>query len=257
MARSNRTAGVFAAFWIVMRRGLCALAVALAAGACSHDAAPTQPTPAPSPTPAPAPVVVVHDTLNPEGSRANTLIFGSTDYIDSLGRQSRGSHVYDDFTSTQNAEVRSVSWDAAYCDGRYQVPLAIPDPVAKSFRVTLAGDSGFNAPDIETVPGSRPLYDLLLDAAQVRQEHQFDILENNDWSCGGNTQRPYAFYRYTVTLPTAFSVVAGRKYWLSVVADMGSTQIGWGWRPIATGRSWVSVYSATYGWDMAFRLASQ
>ena len=95
--------------------------------------------------------------------------------------------------------------------------------------------------------GAAPLYDVVLAGGQVLHERLFDIVES---------ERACAIDRFTASLPTPFAVVAGQKYWLRIFADTVNLDIGWGWRPSAQGRSWVSVYSATYAWDMAFSLVS-
>ncbi len=216
---------------------------ALVTAACggSKGSSPTQPSPASVVPTAPAAPVVVYTSLGSMDSRDNPIHFPSS---------STYARVGDDFTPTVTAEVRSIVWDGAYCDPRFQVPLAIPPAAAGSFRVTLSADSGF-----DTV-GFPPLYDVVFEASQVRQEHQFDILESS-WGCGAKVPAPVAFYRFSATLPTAFSVIAGRKYWLEVSADTDASGLGWGWRPSTPGRSWIRFYNATYAWNMSFSLTSQ
>ena len=222
-------------------RGL-ALAGALATCACgSSNAAPTQPSPAATPAAAAGPVVI-YSSLAPRDSRDNTLLFASS---------ASYARVSDDFTAPVTADARSISWDGGYCDTRSRLAPgwpAVPQAVARSFQITFSTDSGFNAPAIEVTPGATPLYDVVLASAHVLHERLFEVVES---------ERACALYRFTASLSTPFPVVAGRKYWLRVFADTENLGIDWGWRPSAQGRSWVSVYSATYGWDMAFSLTSR
>jgi hypothetical protein len=224
------------------------LAAVLLTCACgsSNTGAPTQPSPpqpAPAPPPVPAAPVVVYSTLGPFDGRDNAF-----NYYPSAENYPR---VADDFVAAASAEVRSITWDGVYCDPRFQVPLAVPPPVARSFRVVLSADVGGNFP-------ASTLYERSFDAAEVRQERQFDVLEESFRGCPPRTPAPVSFYRFSVQLPTAISMTAGRKYWLEVSADTATSGIGWCWRASTSpGRSWIGYFGATWPWEMAFSLASQ
>jgi len=208
---------------------------------------PTQPT-------APNVGLVIHDTLNPSESRTSTRLYESVSYIDTFGRQVDGGWAIDDFTPRQTAQVRTVRWQGGYCDPRFQVPLAIPTPIARSFRITFSEDR--SGPSTHSL-NARSLLEITVAPADVAERKMFEVLQEREFGCGSKVPAPMAHYDYTLTLTAPLAVTAGTKYWFRVMADIGVPTVVWGWRggTGGDGRSLNSYANASYLTDMAFSLA--
>jgi hypothetical protein len=228
-----------------------ALAGGLVVCACgsSGTSAPTQPSPAPAP-PAPVLPVVVHDTLQPNESRTSTRLYPSSSTNAGL------LFITDDFVSTATVQARTLRWQGGYCDPRFQVPLAAPRPVARSFRIVIAEDNGNGTGPLTVPPG--PLLEFTLTAAEAREELLFDVAENREDPCGPKIPASFSYYHYTATLPRTVALTAGRRYWVSVMADVADSGITWGWRRGTPDNNYAvqSVVSAFWQADMAFSISS-
>jgi hypothetical protein len=181
------------------------------------------------------------------------MLYQSFYYIDELGRLALSNYVMDDFVSTTSGQLRAIGWQGGYCDQRFLVPLAVPMPIARSFQITVAEDSGIKSPSATT------LLDVALAPADVHQERLFDVLANSNAGCGPKIPASFAYYRYSATLPRPIALSAGRRYWLRLVADVGTTDVIWGWRRGMPDNAytWLSIPNAYYPVDMAFSATVQ
>ena len=220
--------------------------LAAALGGCGDS--PTQPT-------QPAAGVVLHDTMNSPESRGATRLYESETFVDTFGRQMDGGWAIDDFTPSRSGSIRTVRWQGGYCDPRFQVPLAIPTPVARSFRITFTHDVG-GSPGSTHTPNVRPLFETTVPLGDVHETKMFEVLQDRELGCGSKVPAPHAYYGYTLTLPTTLTVAAGEKYWFRVMADIGVPTVMWGRRGGSggDGRSYSSYANASYLTDMAFSL---
>ena len=201
------------------KRYVAAWLLAAAIGACSHS--PTRPSAAIEPG------TVVYDTLNPPESRTSTRLYESVSYIDTFGRPVDGGWAIDDFTPRQTAQVRTVRWQGGYCDPRFQVPLAIPTPIARSFRITFSEDRG--GPSTHSL-NAKSLLEITVAPADIAERKMFEVLQEREFGCGSKVPAPMAHYDYTLTLTAPLAVTAGTKYWFRVMADIGVPTVVWGWR---------------------------
>ena len=237
-------------------RGL-ALAGALATCACggSESGTPAQPTPTPTPAPTPVPAapIVIHDTLQPLENREPTRLYDSA--------KSSGFWYYltDDFISPVTTEIRVVRWQGGYCDARFQVPLAVPRPVSRSFSISLSADNGTGRRPVAPVTApSGQLLDAVFSPAEAHEELLFEAL--NSVGCGSKDPAPASYYQYTATLPRPLAVTQGTRYWIAILGETGDSGITWGWR-VGRSDNGYTLPSFTadgyYPFDMAFSLASQ
>jgi hypothetical protein len=83
------------------------------------------------------------------------------------------------------------------------------------------------------------------------------VLENRESGCYSRLPASFAYYTYTATLPTPVSVVAGQRYWLMVRADIGDSELMWGWRGGSggDGKSLLTIAGHFWPTDMAFSLS--
>jgi hypothetical protein len=200
--------------------------------------------------------IVVHDTLQPADNRAATRLFFSYAYIDELGRLGSWSYVVDDFVSTVSGQLHSLTWQGGYCDPRFVVAEAIPPPVARSFEILLTHDN-LGGPAFFNSPGVTPLFSTTLSPADVQEQRVFDQLRVSDVGCGPKIPAPFSYYRYSFTLPRPVAITAGGRYWLRVLADVGSSGIAWGWRTGTPDNAftWSSFSNAYWPADMAFSVS--
>jgi hypothetical protein len=242
-----------------LRSGRWALAVANIAviSACggSKTESPTQPTPAPAPVPVPAAPVVVHDSLQPLDNRQPTRLYESA--------KSSGFWYYltDDFVSPVNTEIRVVRWQGGYCDPRYQVPLAVPRSVSRSFSIWISADNGTGRrPAAPANPPGGQLIDAVFAPADAHEELLFEVLDNGGIGCGSKETSPASYFQYTATLPRPVPVTQGGRYWIAILGDTGDSGITWGWR-VGRPDNGYTLPSFTadgyYPFDMAFSVASQ
>jgi len=240
-------------------RPLLLTAAISAVWACGsdHGGTPTQPSPQPMPARPPAPVVV-HDTLQPAENRDVTRLYSSFAYVDEFGRVGPFSFVVDDFVSTISGQLRSVAWQGGYCDPRFQVAEVVPPPVARSFEVILTEDSR-GGPAFFNTPLVTPLLTATFTPAEAQEQRVFDVLRVTDIGCGAKVPAPFSYYRYSITVPRPVEIIAGRRYWLRVLADIGSSGLVWGWRGGTADNAftWSSFSNTFYPADMAFSVTVQ
>jgi hypothetical protein len=221
--------------------------------AACGGSSPTEPTPSPSPSPPPSPgPILIHSTLIPSEDRSATRLFLA--YLKPGGVFVNEYYgVWDDFTPAVSAQVRTVRWQGGYCDARYLVPPVVPPAVARSFRIRFSDD--FEGWPLIFRPNTAPPIDVNIPISQMREEKMFDV-DSPDLPCGRDGT-PQSYYSYSTTLPTPLPVVGGRRYWIRVDADVGNSEVAWGWR-IGTGgdgRSISHVSNAVWLADMAFSLS--
>jgi hypothetical protein len=217
--------------------------VAVAVGACESDSAPTSPT-SPSTT---AGQGLVYDSMQPSDTAEVTRLYQSYACVDSFGRLSECAYVWDDFVASATAEVRTVSWQGGYCDPRYQPPPA----VTRSYQITFSEDTN-GSPALKNVIGAVPLSDSTLSPAQVREEP----IAAGQMGCSPDAGS-HSYYQYTATLTTPLRAVAGRRYWIKIVVDVGTSNVGWGWRAGKrdNGYSLNQIAGGSWRSDMAFSLS--
>jgi hypothetical protein len=92
--------------------------------------------------------------------------------------------------------------------------------------------------------------------SEVAEQLMFEVAEERELGCGPKIPASYSYYSYSATLPRPVALTAGRKYWLSVQADIGNTEIWWGWRRGTRDNNIAlnPVFSAYWEADMAFSL---
>jgi hypothetical protein len=195
-------------------RSLCALLLAATSlTACGGDKNPTAPTPAPTPPPAPT----SRTTQNPLGSATNVEA-RTSQVIPQTGPNVPTAQVFDDFTFTAGANIRTVAWQGIYCVATANAPA--PAPTASAFVVTFYADQS-GQPNLQS-----PLFSTTVPIAQANET--LDRTQAN-LNCG-TTPTTWAFYSYSTTLPSAFGAAPNTRYWLSVQAVTPSFQTFWGWR---------------------------
>jgi hypothetical protein len=189
-----------------------AAAVAVTLVACGGGSkSPTSPTP----TPPPAAPPTTKTTENPLGSSNNVEARTSQAVPSGVGA---GATVFDDFTFSGGASIRRVSWQGIYC--REVANAAAPAPTATAFIVAFYADQS-GRPNTTT-----PLYQITVPLSGVNET--LDRTQAN-LNCGA-TPTTWAFYTYSTVLPTAFGAEPGRKYWMSIQAQVPTQQPFWGWR---------------------------
>jgi hypothetical protein len=195
-------------------RSLCALLLAATSlTACGGDQNPTAPTPAPTPPPAPT----SRTTQNPLGSATNVEA-RTSQVIPQTGPNVPTAQVFDDFTFTAGASIRTVAWQGIYCVETANAPA--PPPTASAFVVTFYADQS-GQPNRQS-----PLFSTTVPIAQANE-----TLDRTQASLNcGTTPTTWAFYSYSMTLPNTFGAAPNTRYWLSVQAVTPSFQTFWGWR---------------------------
>jgi hypothetical protein len=156
--------------------------------------------------------------------------------------------VFDDFTFTTAASVRTVGWQGGFC--RQATNAAAPTPTATTFTVTFYAD-------VAGRPNTgAPLASTTFPIAQAAQ-----TFEKNEagLACGPWANTVFALYRYSVTLPSTFVASANTKYWISVQAATPTYDVIWGWRGgTSDNATSLQLFSGTYTTltlDRAFSLA--
>ena len=220
---------------------LFAVAVVMATlVACGGSKSPNNPSPTPAPTPAPAPTS--RTTQNPLGSSTN--VEARTSQVATNGASAQ---VFDDFTFTGGANIRSVAWQGIYC--AEVANGAAPAPTATGFIVSFYADQS-GRPNTAT-----PLHQTTFPLGQVAE-----TLDRTQASLNcGTTPTTWSFYSYSVTLPTAFGAAAGTRYWVSVQAMTPTTAVFWGWRDgTPDNRTSLQLFQGnftTFAVDRAYSLA--
>jgi hypothetical protein len=218
----------------------------------STQPASTQPEPA-SPSPGSQ---VFHDTLNPATSRDATRVWPSAWVLEG-GRLSSGSLIADDFVARQSGQIRTVRWQGGYCDGRFNVPHAPPAPSATLFYVSFVNDMPWGPENFDLPPSTAPERYFAIAAEQVQHLRLFDLVPNANDPCVSKGAAAIGYYEHSVVLPTPVTVVSGRRYWLEVSANIGTSPTTWGWRVGLPDNGRANTnYQSTTGQDMAFRLTN-
>ncbi len=157
------------------------------------------------------------------------------------------SQVFDDFTVSTTQTITTVGWQGIYCV--QQVNSAAPAPTASAFTVSFYPDAG-----------GRPNLPAILQTSTFTVAQTGQALEKtvSGLTCGTATPTTWPFYRYSVTLPTAFTATAGTKYWISIQATTPSYAVYFGWRDGTPNNNsslqlFQGVYT-TYNVDRAYSL---
>jgi hypothetical protein len=156
----------------------------------------------------------VHDTLQPIENREPTRLYGSA--------KSPGFwyYVIDDFVSPATTETRVIRWQGGYCDPRYQVPLAVPRPVSRSFSIWLSADNGSGRRPLPAAnaPGGQ-LLEATFSPAEAHEELLFEVVDNGGIGCGSKETAPASYFQYSATLPRPLPVTQGSRYWIAILGD--------------------------------------
>jgi len=144
--------------------------------------------------------------------------------------------VFDDFTFTSAATVRTVAWQGIFC---VETPgAAAPAPTASAFTVSIYPDVA-GRPNI-AAPVQTSTYPLA-QANQVFEKNQAGLV------CGTAANTTWPFYRYSVTLATPFNAVVGARYWISIQATTPSYAVFYGWRDgTVDNRLSLQLFQGTY-----------
>lgn len=126
---------------------------------------------------------------------------------------------FDDFSLATATTIRTVGWQGIYCV--QQPNAAAPSPTAITFTVRIYTDVS-GRPNVAT-----PVLAATFPLAQVGQTFDKTV---SGLLCGTAANTTWPFYRYSVTLPTAFVAAANTRYWISVQATTPSYDVFWGWR---------------------------
>jgi hypothetical protein len=216
--------------------GVCVIVAG--ALACSSPAAPS------------APGVQMHNTMNASGDKRILELRYSY-----AAPSNAFSEIYDDFTSATTTNVQAIAWQGVYCDQRFLVPLAVPQPAARSFRVAVFPDLNDSPPVLTTTP----IAQFTLSPADAHEELEFSFVSNDAVTCGSKYPASFAYYKYSAMLPAPVQVSAGVKYWLRIQAELSNTEILWGWRVglLDNAKTVMAIGGGTrftYATDCAFAL---
>jgi len=127
--------------------------------------------------------------------------------------------------------------------------------VAQSFRIVVAEDNGVGTGPLTVPPG--PLLEFTLMAADAREELLFEMIENREAGCGPKIPASFSYCRYTATLPRTVALTAGRRYWVSVMANLADSVFLWGWRQGIADNNYaaLSIVSSFWNFDMGLKAA--
>ncbi len=174
--------------------------------ACGGSDHPTQP---------PATVTPPHETTVPISNSG--YVEARTSQIVTNGGPP--SQVFDDFSVAAGATITTVGWQGIYCV--QQVNAAAPAPTASAFTVSFYPDAA-----------GRPNLAGRIQTSTYTVAQTGQVFEKNvaGLTCGTAMNTTWPFYKYSVTLPTAFVATAGTKYWISIQATTPSYDVYFGWR---------------------------
>jgi hypothetical protein len=226
------------------RAGALCAAAAMAAPllACGGSKTPTQPSTPPA-TPPPAPG---RTTQNPLGSASNVEA-RTSQIVPQSGPNTPTAQVFDDFTLTTGASLRTVAWQGIYCVEQANAPA--PAPHATAFVLSFYADQN-GQPN-----RAQALYEVTVPLSGVNET--LDRTQAN-LNCG-TTPTTWALYSYSTTLPSAFGATANVRYWISIRAVTPSFQTFWGWRDgMPDNRSSLQLVNGsmqTWPVDRAYSLA--
>ena len=201
----------------------------------------------------PTPVSVqIHDTLVAPDSNIRTGTYAT-------GTESGYSAPYDDFTPVAAVTIRSVEWQGYYCNTAF-TGSAIPDPVATRFIIRIAPNDGANQrPPFEaftTTQTTAAYHVTSIAPSAVSQQLEFT---RQDAACGARVGGdPAAYYRYSATLSSPYTVTAGTRYWIAIYATLPAIQVTWHWRFGREDNSfsiyWLTGTLTTFFGDRAYAL---
>ena len=183
-------------------------------GACKGDKS-TGPHTTPPPPPPPPPAAAPHETTVPTTNPG--FVEARTSQIVTDG--SPPSQVFDDFTIAATRAFTTVSWQGIYCV--QQQNAAAPQPTASAFTISFYSDAS-GRPNLNA-----PLHKSTYTVAQSEQTFEKTV---TGLTCGTAPNTTWPFYKYQVTLPTAFTAIGGTKYWISIQATTPSYAVYFGWR---------------------------
>ena len=212
-------------------------------------------------TPSSLPPELIHFTLNSADNRGARHLQPS--YLPNTppGILTGGAvnhQTADDFTPLVTTAIRTVSWQGGYCGGLPSAgAVAPPTANSRAFVITFYPDQN-GTPQLY---GGSQLYEVTFSPADAHERFTFDTGATAN-VCDNQTPNA-SYYEYTAVLPAPFSVTTGRRYWLSVRADVPyDMPISWGWR-VGTPDNNYSVFSGlgtslvTSTADLAFVLTDR
>ncbi len=177
----------------------------------------------------------------PTTSRSTVVPVATSGYVEARTSQivSNGalpSQVFDDFTLTGSATIRTVGFQGIYCV--QQVNAGAPAPTATAFRVSFYADAS-GRPNT-----AAPIQTSTYTLAQAAQTFDKNV---SGLTCGTAANTTWPFYRYSVTLATPFVATPNTKYWVSVQALTPSYDVYWGWRDGTVDNSLsLQLFNGTY-----------
>jgi hypothetical protein len=208
--------------------GVCAVSVTLCA--CGGSGGSSGGGPPSSPTPVAPGIITLFDTLNPPNSREN-LSLRLASHPNYPGSENFSFYV-EDFRTAVNAEVRTIKWQGAYCDARFN-EVGPPRAVATLFRITIYSDrDNYPAMDFLSVPIG-PSHNATYDISQVNEQLDFELGYQPTLGCSNRGASTFTFYSYAAALTTPFAVTANTRYWLRIQPTLSTRDMWWAWR---TGR---------------------
>jgi len=203
--------------------------------------------------------VFVHNTLNPSGNRSADVSFSWAYEQYTTPFSNLAPWAWDDFTSAEAATIRTVSWQGSYCRRQILAPTGPPPAASISFQVAFSSD--VNGRPSYFGP---PLHSVSFTPADAHEQFAF----NSFWHQYEDVDHDCAYYNYAATLPTPFSVTAGKRYWLLVQPQISNAAlfvggaVSWGWR-VGTQDNSISANGSLHNGiftvprDLAFSLSTR
>lgn len=154
-----------------------------------------------------------------------------------------GFRAYDNFTLSSTAQIGKVTWQGIYIDLSQSVTPGVPN--------TIDWTIGFFA-DSSNFPGAE-LYTVTMPTASVTA---------TKIGSGSFGSAPVDLYSFSATLPSAFTALAGTKYWFSPLSLSATFTPFFSWSPATTDLDGLTAQTDTVGNsfnrpnDRAFSLAA-
>lgn len=129
------------------------------------------------------------------------------------------SRVFDDFVLGPGATIGTIAWQGVYCTQSNST--STPAPSATAFNISLHADVN-GRPDT-----AQAIVSATVPLSQVNQTFAGSRVGT---PCGNATSAGFAYYDYSLTLPSAVAVQGGTRYWLAIQAVNTASGSSWGWR---------------------------